>query len=68
MSQKKYTITLTFDELFHVKEAINNRNMHYYEDHVEYFLDDPAELIKEQKEEQILKKLNIRIKKKWDKI
>lgn len=66
MSEKKYTITLTFEELQHIKEAINNRDMHYYEDFVEYAQGEEKEY--EEKQEKIIKKLNKRIQKKWDKI
>lgn len=69
MSEKKYTITLTFEELQHIKEAINNRDMHYYEDFVEYAQDQDKEYKEyQEKQEKIIKKLNKRIQKKWDKI
>ena len=66
MSEKKYTIQLTFEELQHIKEAINNRDMHYYEDFVEFAQGEEKEY--EEKQEKIIKKLNKRIQKKWDKI
>ncbi len=67
MSEKKYTISLTFEELQHVKEAINNRNMHYYVDFVEY-ANNEEEKEYEEKQMKILEKLNKRIQKKWNKL
>jgi len=66
MSEKKYTITLTLEELQHIKEAINNRNMHYYEDYVESSQGEEKEY--EKKQEKIINKLSNKIQKKWDKI
>lgn len=67
MSEQKYTISLTFEELQHVKEAINNRNMHYYVDFVE-MAENEEEKEYEEKQEKIMEKLNKRIQKKWNKL
>jgi transcriptional/translational regulatory protein YebC/TACO1 len=66
MSEKKYTISLTYEELQHVKEAINNRNMFYYEDYVEFAKEEEKEY--EEKQQKILQKLNSRLQKKWSKL
>jgi len=67
MSDKKYTITLTLDELYHVKEALNNRNMHYENDFVE-MAEKEEDIEYEKKQEKIMEKLTKRINKKWSKL
>lgn len=67
MSEKKYTITLTFEELQHIKEAISIRSMHYENDFVEEAYNE-EDIQYEKKQMQILEKLNKRIQKKWSKL
>tara|TARA_R100000805_G_C3602947_1_gene103503 strand:+ start:68 stop:277 length:210 start_codon:yes stop_codon:yes gene_type:complete len=67
MSEKKYTIQLTFEELRHIQQAINIRSMHYENDYVEEAYSE-EDIEYEKKQYKIVQNLDKRITKKINKL
>ncbi len=66
MSEKKYTIQLTAEELYWVKACISDKSEHYYYDRVEGTEGEERE--EEENNHKVLKNLKSRLEKKWNKL